>query len=69
VSLDDDGDAVAAHDAQESEYDRLRASSAAARWRMNVKVARDQFDPSTERQLLVSVALLSALGVWRLDRK
>jgi hypothetical protein len=36
---------------------------------MNVKAARDPFDPPTERQLLVGMAVLSALGIWRLDRK
>ena len=60
--LDDDGDAVAVHDAQEAEYYRLRGSSPTARWRMNVKEARDPVEPSTERQLLVGVAALSALG-------
>ena len=69
MSLDDDGDVVAAHDAQETEYYRLRASSPATRWRMMVRVARDPFDPSTERQVLVGVAALSALGVWRLNRR
>jgi hypothetical protein len=65
--LDDDGDAVPAHDAQETEYYRRRDSSATARWRMAVKEASDPLDPSTERQLLVAVAVLSALGVWRLN--
>jgi hypothetical protein len=66
-ALDDDGDAVPAHDAQEAEYYRVRDSSATMRWRMMVKEAEDPFDPSTERQLLVGIAVLSALGVWRLD--
>jgi len=66
-SLDDDGDAVPAHDAQETEYYRVRDSSASARWRMAVRVASDPVDPSTERQLLVGIAVLSALGVWRLN--
>jgi hypothetical protein len=69
MGLDDDGDAVAAHDALEAEYYRMRDSSSTTRWRMNLKVARDPFDPSTERQLLIAVAVFSALGVWRLNGK
>jgi hypothetical protein len=69
MGLDDDGDAVAAHDAQEAEYYHRRDSSATTRWRMNMKVASDPVDLSTERQLLTGVAVLSALVVWRLDGK
>ena len=68
MSLDDDGDAVAAHDALEAEYYRRRDSSTAARWRMTMKMAADPLDPLTERQLLVGVAVLSALAVWRLNK-
>jgi len=67
MGLDDDGDAVAAHDAQETEYYRRRDSSRTTRWRMTVKVARVPFDRSTERQILVGVAALSALAIWRLN--
>jgi len=69
MRLDDDGDAVAAHDALEMEYYRRRDSSATARWRMAMKIAIDPLDPQTERQLLVGVALLSALAIWRLNKK
>lgn len=69
MALDDDGDAVPAHDAQEAEYYRVRDRSVITRWRMTLRDAGDPFDPSTERQLLVAVAVLSALGVWRLDGK
>jgi hypothetical protein len=68
IGLDDNGDAVAAHDEQEREYYRSRASSPTTRWRMDLKVARDRFDSTTERQLLVGLALLSALGVLRLNK-
>ena len=67
IGLDDNGDAVTAHDEHEREYYRVRDSSAVTRWRMDLKSARDPFDPSTERQLLVALAVLSALLVWRLD--
>jgi hypothetical protein len=67
MSLDDDGDAVAAHDALEAEYYRFYESSALARWRLALKGANDPLDPSTARQLLTGMMVLSALGVWRLS--
>ena len=67
MALDDDGDAVAAHDAQEREFYRVYDSSRVTRWRMTLKDAGEPLDPSTERQLLVAVAVLSALAVWRLS--
>jgi hypothetical protein len=69
MSLGDNGDAVAAHDATEAEYYRLRDRSRMTRWRMDMKTARDPIDPQTERQLLAGVVVLSALGVWRLNGK
>jgi len=69
MALDDDGDAVPAHDAQETEYYQRRASSSTTRWRMMVKEASDPLERSTQRQLLVGIAALSALGIWRLDGK
>jgi hypothetical protein len=69
MSLDDDGDAVAAHDAQEADYYRQHQSSRLLRWRLDLKEAGEPLDPSTERQLLVALAVMSALGVWRLNRK
>ena len=68
-ALDDDGDAVPAHDALETEYYRRRDSSSTTRWRMMVKEASDPIERSTQRQLLVGIAVLSALGVWRLADK
>jgi hypothetical protein len=65
LGLDDDGDAVAAHDEQEREYYRVRERSQLARLRMAVKEGRDPFDPTSERQLLVGVGVLAALGIWR----
>ena len=67
MSLDDDGDAVSAHDAQEREFYRVYDSTGEARWRMNLRDAGEPLDPSTERQLLVAVGVLSALAVWRLS--
>jgi hypothetical protein len=69
MGLDDNGDAVAAHDAEEAEYYRAFQSSRTTRWRMNLKEATDPFDPATERQLLIGLAVLSALVIWRLDSR
>ncbi|HZR24713.1 MAG TPA: hypothetical protein VFA59_14055 [Vicinamibacterales bacterium] len=68
MGADDDGDLVAAHDAQESDYYRVRDRSTWTRWRMEMKAASDPFDATTERQLLVGAAALSALAIWRLSR-
>jgi hypothetical protein len=67
MGLDDNGDAVAAHDAEERDYYSARERSRLARWRMDLKEAEEPLDPQTERQLLVGVAVLSALAVWRLN--
>lgn len=69
IGLDDDGDAVAAHDAAETEYYRQYTSSWVTRLRMKLKDAADPFEASTERQILVGIAILSALAVWRLNGK
>jgi len=67
MGLDDDGDAVAAHDAQETAYYQQRDSSTLTRWRMQTKEAEVPIDPQTARQLLVGLAVASALVVWRLE--
>jgi hypothetical protein len=69
MGLDDDGDAVAAHDAQETAYYQRRDESATTRWRMRLKEATDPIDPQTERQVLVALAVAGALVVWRIDRR
>jgi hypothetical protein len=69
MGLGDNGDAVAAHDAAEAEYYHVRDRSRMTRWRMDLKTARDPIDPQIERQLLIGVAVLSALGIWRLNGK
>jgi hypothetical protein len=68
MGLDDNGDAVAAHDAELTSYYQRHDSGALTRWRMDMKTANEPLDPVTERQLLVGLAILSALGVWRLNR-
>ena len=69
IGLDDNGDAVAAHDAEEAEYYRAYASSRLTRLRMTLKTTSDPLDPSTERQILAGAGILSALFVWRLNGK
>ena len=67
IGLDDNGDAVAAHDAEEAEYYRRYESSRLTRLRMKLKAATDPFHPATQRQILAGVGILSALAVWRLS--
>ena len=65
--LGDNGDAVAAQDAIEAEFFRQYHSSPTTRWRMDVKASRDPFDPTTERQILIAVAVAGLLGAWKLS--
>jgi hypothetical protein len=67
IGLDDNGDAVTAHDALEAEYYRQYSSLRVTQLRMKLKNAGDPFDPLTERQILASIVILSALVVWRLQ--
>ncbi len=69
IGLDDNGDAVAAHDSQEAEYYRQYESSKVTRARMALKVAGDPFDPSTERQILAGIGIVGALIAWRLNER
>ena len=69
MGLDDDGDAVSAHDAREADYYRQYNGSNMVRWRMRLKEAGEPLDPVTERQLLVGLVVLSALLVWRLNAR
>jgi len=67
MGLDDNGDAVAAHDEAEAEYYRHYESSRITRLRLRLKAASDPFDPSTSRQILVGLGVLTALAVWKLN--
>ena len=69
IALDDNGDAVTEHDALEAEYHRQYESSALTRVRMRLKEAKDPLDPSTERQILAGIGILSALALWRINGK
>jgi hypothetical protein len=67
MGLDDDGDAVTEHDLRESAYYHAREQSAMTRLRMDLRDASGPLQPTTERQLLVAVAVAAALVVWRLE--
>jgi hypothetical protein len=64
--MGDDPDAVNARDLQVQKYDALYLKGGWTRKRLELKVARDPFDPATERQLLVGLAVATALIAWRI---
>ena len=61
----DDMEAVQAHDAEEAAYYQLYNGSRLSRLRLTLRDLDDPFDPSTERQLLVALAIVLALLAWR----
>jgi hypothetical protein len=61
----DDPAAVEAHDLQTRMYDELYAKGGWTRTRLELKVARDPFNSSTERQLLIAFGVVVAFIVWR----
>ncbi len=67
VALGDDGFAVSQHDTQMAEYYDAYDSSSFNRIRMEIRDFENPFDPTTERQVLVALAALAALLVWRLE--
>lgn len=67
--LGDDPEAVQQHDAEEAAYYEIYSSSRVGRLRLELRDLKDPFDPSTERQVLVGLAILSALGIWRMEGK
>ncbi len=66
LGLGDDPDAVNARDLQVQQYDALYLKGGWMRKRLELKVARDPFNPSTERQLLIGLAVVTVLLTWRL---
>ncbi|MGD8871447.1 MAG: hypothetical protein PVJ80_07670 [Gemmatimonadota bacterium] len=70
LGLGDNADAVIQYDQQVAEYYDAWDGSAWTRARIRLRDWRDPFDPTTERQALVALAVLGALLVWRLaDRE
>jgi hypothetical protein len=64
----DDPTIVNAHDLQTRMYDELYDKGGWTRLRLELKVADDPFNRSTERQLLVAIGVLTAFVVWRFGR-
>jgi hypothetical protein len=61
----DDVDAVNARDGIVRRYDELYLEGGWTRRRLLLKVAEDPLRPSTTRQLLAGLGVLTALLVWR----
>ena len=65
----DDPDAVNVRDLQVQQYDALYLKGGWTRRRLLLKVARDPINPSTERQVLTAIGVLTAFVVWRMAGK
>jgi len=65
----DDPDKVYARDLQVQQYDALYLKGGWTRKRLELKVAGDPFNPSTERQILTLVAVAIGFLAWRLSGK
>jgi hypothetical protein len=65
----DDPQAVEIHDIQTQQYDAIHHRGAWSRMRLELKVAGDPLDPSTERQILTAVAVVAAFLGWRWSRE
>jgi hypothetical protein len=66
MNVDDDADAVTAHDLEEHAYESMYRGSWTGRLRLQLRDAEDPLDPSTERPLLIAVAAIAA--VWAFQR-
>ena len=69
MGLGDDMEAVQLHDAEETAYYQMYNTSRVLRLRFQLRDLSDPFDPSTERQVLVGLAVLSALLIWHAETK
>ncbi len=67
--LGDDVRAVEEHDEQVRRYDEAYDQGAWMRTRLRLKVARDPFEKSTVRQLLLVAGIVVAFFVFRPDRQ
>jgi hypothetical protein len=63
----DNADVVIAHDEQEAAYYDAYDGSALTRFRMRMRDWTMPLAPGTTRQILIAVAVLGLLLVWRLD--
>jgi hypothetical protein len=64
----DDPEAVELRDAMVHRYDTIYNQGGWIRKRLELKVARDPFDPTTERQLLLVACVLAAYAALRAGR-
>jgi hypothetical protein len=69
MGLGDDMEAVQQHDAEETAYYQMYGASRLGRLRLQLRDLQDPLHPSTERQLLVGLAILGALWIWRAEAK
>jgi hypothetical protein len=65
IGMGDDVEAVERRDAMVRRYDEMYGRGGLTRWRMDMKVARDPFNPTTERQVLLLFGVVAAFLVWR----
>lgn len=68
MGLGDDPLLVEARDAEVRRYDEAFNTGGWTRRRLQLKVARDPFDPTTTRQVLLVVGVLVWFVVWRASR-
>jgi hypothetical protein len=69
LGMGDNPDAVYLHDLQTQQYDALYLKGRWTRRRLELKVASDPLDPSTERQVLTGMAVAAAFLAWRWGRR
>jgi hypothetical protein len=67
AGMGDDPYAVELRDAVVQRYDDLYDRGWLTRARLEYKVARDPFNPSTERQVLLVLGVVVAFLVWRFE--
>jgi hypothetical protein len=65
LGFGDDPDTVERHDDQVRRYDALYGEGGWTRKRLELKVATDPFNGSTERQILTAIGVMTVLLVWR----
>lgn len=65
MGVGDDPAAVNEHDSQVRQYDAMYLKGGWTRRRLELKVAGDPFDPATTRQVLMAIAVVTALVAWR----
>jgi hypothetical protein len=67
MGMDDDADAVTAHDNEEHAYESMRRGPWAGRVRLWMRDAEDPMDAATERVLLIAVGAMAA--AWLISRQ